>query len=507
MTVLAITNLTKSFGALRALFEVTMTLQRGEVHALLGENGAGKSTLLSILSGVLQPDSGSIAIDGFETTFARPVDALEAGMATVYQHFTLVPNLTVAENLRLGLSRFGWLGNAELTRRLDALGLVLPLDKRVEALPVGQRQLVEIAKALLGKPRILLLDEPTSVLAGAEIEQLLELIRSIAAHGTAIILVTHKLDEALAVANRVTVLRRGRVTGEINLAAASERRPSLSERLIAMMFGSREPVVPIHVAAVASEERRIVARLRHITARDDRGIETVRDFSLDLLAGELVGLAGVDGNGQQELAEVLSGERRIASGQIEINGRPLTNAGARAMIDAGVGVTTAERIAVGCVPGMSLATNLALKHIAAPPFAEGMRLHRFEIRQFARELIARYDIQPGNPDQPILQLSGGNIQRALLARELAFRPDLLVCHQPTAGLDLRTAEQMLSRIHGAAQEGAAVLLVSSDLDELLRHADRIAVIFRGGIAGVMTRAELDPDRIARLMVTGDEAAA
>jgi simple sugar transport system ATP-binding protein len=182
----------------------------------------------------------------------------------------------------------------------------------------------------------------------------------------------------------------------------------------------------------------------------------------------------------------------------------MTNAGARALIDAGVGVTTDDRIAVGCVPGTSLAINLALKRIASPPFAEGVRLHKFEIRQFAQNLITRFDIRPGNPDQPILELSGGNIQRALLARELAFRPDLLVCNQPTAGLDLLTAEQMLARIHKAAGEGAAVLLISSDLDELLRHSDRIAVLYRGEIAGVVTRAEFDPDRIARLMVTGTE---
>jgi general nucleoside transport system ATP-binding protein len=224
-------------------------------------------------------------------------------------------------------------------------------------------------------------------------------------------------------------------------------------------------------------------------------------------AGEVLGIAGVDGNGQQELAEVLSGERSVESGSLEINGRQMTNVGARALIDAGVGVTTAERIAVGCVPGTSLATNLALKHISSPPFAEGFRLHHFEIRQFARDLIARFDIQPGNPEQPITELSGGNIQRALLGRELAFRPDLLVCHQPTAGLDVFTAEQMLARIHEAAGEGAAVLLISPDLDELLRHCDRIAVIYRGTIAGILTRAGFDPDHIARLMVTGQVEAA
>jgi len=505
MTVVALSDIAKSFGEVQALHGVSLTLQRGEVHALLGENGAGKSTLLGILAGLVQPDAGTIALDGTPVHFETPADALGAGIGTVYQHFTLVPPMTVIENLRLSLSRTGWMGSRELAKRLATIGIELPFVARVEEIPVGQRQLVEIAKALLRRPRVLLLDEPTSVLAGAEIAHLLELIRSIADHGTTVVLVTHKLDEALAIADRVTVLRRGRISGEINLRAATERRPSLTNRLIAMMFGGREPIaesVPHYAAPV--EEARVVARLREVTARDNRGASALRELSLELCAGEVLGIAGVEGNGQQELAEILSGERHIDHGVLEINGRPMTNAGARVLIDAGVGVTTDERIAVGCVPGTSLAINLALKRINSPPFAEGIRLHKFEIRQFAQNLITRFDIRPGNPDQPILELSGGNIQRALLARELAFRPDLLVCNQPTAGLDLLTAEQMLARIHEAAGEGAAVLLISSDLDELLRHSDRIAVLYRGEIASILTRAEFDPDRIARLMVTGTE---
>ena len=519
MTNLRLSDISKRYGEIAALDGVDLEVCPGEIHALLGENGAGKSTLLGILSGLITPDSGTFMLDGETFALASPRDALSHGIATVYQHFTLVPNMTVYENLKLSLSATELIRDADLPTRLTELGIGIPQDRRIELLTVGQRQTVEIAKALLHKPRYLLLDEPTSVLSGPEIDRLLEVIRRIAARGTSVIIVTHKLPEALAVADRITVLRKGQVTGEIDLTPIPRiERGQITYQLIQMMFGDQAPPVSrlipkpgephpaSRLSGTTPADQHIVARLTGVTAHDNLGLRALNQFSLVLARGDVLGIAGVDGNGQQELVEVLSGERHIESGSLEIDGQSMTNAGVPAMIAAGVGVTTAERLEIGCVPGTNLATNLALKHIAEPPFASGIRINRSAIKAFARDLITRYAIQPGEPDQPITQLSGGNIQRSLLARELAFEPSVLVCHQPTAGLDIATAEQMLGHLRVAALGGAGVLLISSNLEELLVHCDRIAVMFRGTIVRVLARADFNPDRIGRMMVTGQDHA-
>lgn len=522
MASLVLTGITKRYGNVTALAGVDLDIQPGEVHALLGENGAGKTTLLGVLSGIVTPDAGTIALDEADVRFESPRDALRRGIATVYQHFTVVPNLTVRQNLQLGLSADGFVRDDDLIRRIAETGIALPPDLLIEHLSVAQRQTVEIVKALLHKPTFLLLDEPTSVLSGPEIDRLLDAIRLIASRGTGVVLVTHKLPEALAVADRVTVLRAGHVAGQTDLRAIPAlERSRITYQLVQLMFGERahpESHLPGGVApterpahsllsATTPEQGEIVARLTGVTAHDDRGHMVLNGLSLVLARGDVVGIAGVDGNGQDELVEVLSGERGIESGSLEIGGEGMTNAGVRALIAAGVGVTTAERLAIGCVPGMSLALNLVLKHLAEPPFATGMRLDRSAIRQFGRDVIRDYEIRPDDPDRPITHLSGGNIQRALLARELAFGPRVLVCHQPTAGLDAATAEQMLRHIRDAAQTGAGVILISSDLDELLATCDRIAVLYRGRIVRVLARPDFNSDRIGRMMVTGQDHAA
>jgi simple sugar transport system ATP-binding protein len=509
MTTISLSGISKRFGDVQALDDVSLTISAGEVHALLGENGAGKSTLLGILSGLVRPDSGEILIDGQPALLESPADALHAGIATVYQHFTLVPPLTVAENLQLAVSGTRRIERDELRAHLRQQGVAVALGRTVESLTVGQRQGLEIAKALLHAPRVLLLDEPTSVLAGPEISRLLHTIRAIAGRGTAVVLVTHKLDEALEIADRVTVLRGGEVSGEIALTGIPVvDRYALTYRLVGMMFERR--VVPdpgIHRLAMPTESRQVIARLTGISARDERGAPALRNLSLNLASGQVLGIAGIDGNGQRELAEVLAGERHVDSGSLQVGDTPMTNEGARAMIEAGVAVVTAERLLVGCVPGTSLELNLALKHLASPLFANGMRLDRLAVRRFADELIDRYEIEPPDPERPITQLSGGNIQRALLARELAFEPKVLVLHEPTAGLDLATTESMLARVHEAAEAGTAVLLISSDLDELLAHCDRIAVIYRGRIAAQFAGPAFDRDAIERVMVVSHEEVA
>lgn len=505
-------DISKRFGPTLANDHVSLTLREGEIHAVLGENGAGKTTLMNILSGMYQPDSGTIAIRGQVVSIDSPSDALRLGVGTVYQHFTLVPNLTVLENVVLGMKGRFVLDLREAEAMLNAMlaefGLTVSPHVEIRHLSLGERQRVEIIKALFRGSRVLLLDEPTSVLTPVEVEGLFKILGRLRAEGVAVVLITHKLEEALELSDRVTVLRAGRKVGELlpaDLAGAS--RAAAKQRIVSLMFGGTAPAEGVEVAARRTAEARPLVAIRDLTAVSDRGAPAVRHFSLELHAGEIFGIAGVDGNGQKELGEAIAGQRRVTGGGIVVNGREIANHGVRAALDAGIGYVTDDRLGEGCVPGLSVAENAVLKKIGRAPFSNGFWMKRGAIDAHARELIAEFNVKTPGTSTRMTLLSGGNIQKLLLARELAMNPTVLVCNKPTNGLDIQTAQFVLRTLREQADQGKAVLLISSELDEILEVSDRIGVMYNGELVGVFPRDKIEIETIGRLMLSGRTEAA
>lgn len=498
----------KRFGAVVANDDVSLALRAGEIHVLLGENGAGKTTLLSVLAGMVRPDGGEILVDGRTTPIPSPAAARRLGVGVVYQHFALVPTLTVAENALLGGGAV--LDPARANRRLSdllrELGFELPVGTEVRHLSPGRRQRAEIARALFRGARVLLLDEPTSVLSPTEAEGLFAALRRLADRGLAIALVTHKLADALAIGDRLTVLRRGRVVDR--LGPEELDRADAEDRVVVAMFGAADGdgLSADGDARGASAPGRPagdpVLAVDGLAARDDRGVVAVRDCSFQVRAGEVVGIAGVDGNGQHELVEVLAGQRAAMAGRVVVAGREATNRGVAAARSAGLAYLTDDRLGEGTVPGASVAENLALKGVAgrAAPFVRGPWLDWGAVRRWARWMVGEYEVQTPSVDAAAGRLSGGNLQRLLLARELAGEPAVLVAKEPTAGLDLRTTRAVHRRLRQRAAAGGAVLLVSADLDEVLAVADRVAVMVGGRLIGPLPRGEVDRTLVGRLML-------
>jgi ABC-type uncharacterized transport system ATPase subunit len=540
-------DITKRFGPVLANDHVSLDLWPGEIHAVLGENGAGKTTLMNVLAGMYQPDAGTIRIAGEEVHLSSPSDALRRGIGTVYQHFTLVPNLSILENVALG-AEGGFVVDlasteAKVTSMLAEFGLDVSPRTEIRHLALGQRQRVEIIKVLLRGSRVLLLDEPTSVLTPGEVISLLDLLRRLRDQGVAVVLITHKLGEALAVSDRVTILRGGRNAGDLGPDVVSGGdRESVRARIIAQMFGG-SPVADLsgaesnHLPGVIprnKESRRpradvspeprffasaqhdtttttsvqnltpanVLLALRNISTLGDRGTPALHDLSLDLYRGEVFGIAGVDGNGQKELGEVIAGQRPVTVGQVLLDGRDITNRGVAAAIRLGIGYVTDDRLHEGSVAESSVADNVALKSIGRKPFSNGFWLNRRAMEEQARHLIAEFDVKTPGPHTPIGMLSGGNIQKLLLARELALDPKLLVCNKPTTGLDLRTAQFIIRSLREQADAGKVVVLIASELDELLEISDRIGVMYNGQLVAVMSRAEADPETLGHLMLGG-----
>ena len=505
---LALRGVSKRFGDKQALLGVDLDVRGGEVHVVCGENGAGKSTLMHIIGGILQPDAGELLIDDVAVKFADPVAASRAGVGMVHQHFRLVASMTVAENLYLNRQPkwFGIFSDRAAMRRgaaelIARYGFDLEPDAVVGGLSVGQRQRVEILKALGFDARILILDEPTAVLTPGEVGQLLDVVRDLRAKGRAILFITHKLKEALEISDRVTVLRHGR---RISTRPTAE----LSERAIAIDMVGREMSPAKREAQPQGEAAPALAlAARHVVATDARGRRLLDDVSFAIRPGEILGVAGVDGNGQTELSEAAAGLRAIQAGAFAIAGRDVTRLDVRARRRLGLGFIPEDRLDRGVSADMSVAENVSVGAYARRRLANGAGLVSVAARDaYAGEKIREFDVRGAAPATPIGALSGGNIQKVVIARELDLRPVALVVAQPTRGLDVGAAEFVHRQILSAAERGCGVLLISSELSEIFALSDRIAVMFQGRLVGTLERAAATEEAVGLMMGAGTRAA-
>jgi len=478
---LRVEALTKSFPGVIANDRLNLEVRAGEVHAVLGENGAGKSTLMNILGGRLAPDAGEIQWEGRKVSLASPRAAAALGIAMVHQHYLLVPRLSVLENVTLGLPRFARGRPADAERRLRALlgQFETKIDPRqaVETLSVGERQKVEIIKALFRQVRLLILDEPTAALAPHEARQLFRIGRAVAAQGNAVIFITHRMDEVHAFGDRVTVLRAGRNVGTF---ATAETEP---RALVRLMVG-RE-LAPRSVRAPRAPGAVLLEAVELATAAGEGAVGLDR-LSLEVRAGEIVGIAGVDGNGQDELVEALLGLRRLRAGRITLNSQDLSSLDTAAILAGGLGVVPGDRHAAAIIEDFDLRQNVLLGLGPTPPWVRGGWLDWRRIGQTTTEIVQRFQVRAPRPEDPIARLSGGHQQRLVLGRVLHREPRVLVAAQPTRGLDVGSAALVRERLLGMRAAGRGVLLLSMDLDEVLELSDRIAVIFAGRIIGWAT---------------------
>ena len=495
-TAVTMRGITKRFPGVIANDDVSFDVARGEVHALLGENGAGKTTLMNVLTGLYRPDEGEIEVEGRLVELHSPRDAIAAGIGMVHQHFRLVETLTVADNIALSM-RDGplVLRPHEATRQVvltsEALRMPIDPDARIWQLSVGEQQRVEIMKAVRSGSRVLILDEPTAVLTPQEAQTLFGTLRVMAAEGHSVIVITHKLHEVMEVADRVTVLRGGRSVATVRTADVTR------EELASLMVGRdveverrrREP----------GETGEVVLEAEGLCAQGDRGVDALRDVSLEVRAGEVLGVAGVAGNGQRELAEVLTGMRPASAGVVRLGGIPLRDGDPRAAIRAGVAHVPEDRLSTGVAPSLSIASNVVLKSYRGGGVTWGPFLLLRRIRDRAVELIRRYDVRAAGPTVPARLLSGGNLQKVVLAREFSGEPKALVVAAPTRGLDVGAIETVHGYLRDAAADGVAVLLISEDLDEVLTLADRIAVMYEGAIVGEVDAGAANVEEIGLLM--------
>lgn len=494
--VLEVRNITKRFPGVLANDHISFTLEKGEIHAFLGENGAGKSTLMNILYGMYGPDEGEILINGEPASIHGPNDAIQQGLGMVHQHFMLVPTLTVAENVMLGTEITNGLfldhrrANERVRELSEQYGLAVPPDALVQNLPVGVQQRAEIIKALYRGADILILDEPTAVLTPQEADDLFVVIRSLREQGKSIIFISHKLREVLDIADRITVLRRGRVVGTTTPAESDE------EKLAAMMVG-REVILT--VAKDAAKPRDVVLEVQNLTVLDDRRSVVVDGLSLQVRGGEVLGIAGVQGNGQTELVEAITGLRPAASGTVRLLGEDVTDASPRTVLEHGVGHVPEDRHRHGLVLSYPIADNLVLSSYYHDPFAHGISIDAHAINQNAEHLVKEFDVRTPSIHTLAVTLSGGNQQKCVVAREFSRPNKLLIAAQPTRGLDVGSIEFIHNNIVQQRDRGVAVLLVSAELDEILALADRIAVMFKGKIIATVQAGEATREQLGLLM--------
>ena len=498
-------GIVKAFPGVLANDRVDFDVRLGEVHALLGENGAGKSTLMNILAGLYRPDAGEVRVDGAAVAFGSPRDAIAAGLGMVHQHFTLVPSQTVTENILLGLDQPRFLlrerrFEGEVAVLAERFGMKVDPRARVWQLSVGEQQRVEILKMLYRGARILILDEPTAVLAPQEADDLFATLRSMTADGRSVVFISHKLGEVLAIADRVTVMRRGVVTAA-GLPTAGATKADLARLMVGRSVLESLDRPPIERFGP------LVLELRGVSTTSDRGLPALRDVALAVRAGEIVGIAAVAGNGQSELAEVITG-LRACTGEILVGGEPVANASAGTILRRGVAHVPEDRTSVGSAPNLSLTDNLIMKRYRDAPIARGWLLDDASARSIANGLRDTYRIAAPTVDTEVRLLSGGNLQRAILAREIETKPGLLIAVQPTRGLDVGAIESVHRLLMGLRSSGTAILLISEELDEILALADRVEVLYEGLFVGSFAAEEAEIGRIGLLMTGGaDEDAA
>ena len=497
--VIEMREITKVFGEFVANDKINLQLRKGEIHALLGENGAGKSTLMNMLAGLLEPTSGEIFVNGKSEKLDSPSRAAALGIGMVHQHFMLVEAFTVAENIILGseITNKGVLdlkkANADILELSERYGLAVDPTAKVEDISVGAQQRVEILKTLYRGAEILIFDEPTAVLTPAEILELMDIMKTLVKEGKSIILITHKLDEIRAVADRVTVIRRGKSIETVSIEGVSNK--DLAE----MMVGRSVSFVTEKEEAKPKD---VVLQISDLIVNENRGVPAVKELSLDVHAGEIVGVAGIDGNGQSELIQAITGLRKVKSGSIKIKGREVVGLSPRKITEIQVSHVPEDRHRDGLVLEMMLSENIALQTYYKEPLSNKGVLNYNQINSYARKLMEEFDVRAASELVPAGALSGGNQQKAIIAREVDRNPDLLIVSQPTRGLDVGAIEYIHKRLISERDKGKAVLVVSFELDEILNLSDRIAVIHDGKIQGIVKPSETNKQELGILMAGG-----
>ena len=488
----------KRFPGVVANSDVDITIRRGTVHALIGENGAGKSTLMKILYGVQKPDEGTISVGGSPVSFASPTDAIAQGIGMVFQHFMLADNLTVLENVVLGAEKVHGIGD-DARRAIQEIsstyGFGLDPDALVEDLGVGDRQRVEILKVLYRGARIIILDEPTAVLVPQEVDALFANLRDLKAEGHTILFISHKLDEVLAIADDITVMRRGTTVGSAQPGAVTKRE------LAELMVGSELPSPETSESTVTDE---VQLSVRDVTLTDDAGRDLLAGISFDIRRGEVLGIAGVEGNGQAELVETVMGMRRATTGTVELGGRDMSRWGTRERRDAGIGYIPEDRHRHGLLLDSPLWENRILGHQTREPAVRGAWIDRARAREDTDRIVRKYDVRTPSIDTMARALSGGNQQKLIVGREMSGEPRLLIAAHPTRGVDVGAQAAIWEHIKTARREGLAVLLVSADLDELIGLSDRIAVLLRGHLVAEFDPRTVTPQDLGEAMTGGGE---
>jgi len=506
MNVIEMKGITKRFNDLIANDNIYFDLGESEIHTLLGENGAGKTTLMNILSGMYQPDEGRIYVKGKKVNISSPEISLNLGIGMLYQHFTLVPTLSVLENILLGTNKKFFLPKKEAKKKFNEIakqyGLHMDPDVKVWQLSLGEQQKVEIIKLFYQGLDVLILDEPTSVLTPLEIEDFFRMLKSMKESGKSVIFITHKLKEAFRISNKITVLRRGKKVEEVDLENKTEGKgkDKILNQIVEVMFKDVEPIEEAKEIPKRTMGETVLS-LEEVTVKNDKGLEALHKVSFSLRRGEILGIAGVDGNGQKELAEVIAGQRKVSSGRISINGTDITNKSVKFINNKGVFYVTDDRMGEGCVGNLTLAENVILRCYKKEPFSnKGIILNLKAIEEYGEELIRSFRVKAPTAKALVKTLSGGNIQKALLAREFSQQPIILICSKPTHGLDVMTAQFILNEIKMQSSRGTSVLLISSDLEEIKELSDRIGVIFKGELLDILSNEKATREEIGRLML-------